>query len=268
MKILKIAGATFIAILLGLIFFVITDFTAIGLNIAYNRTGNAVFEWLTFPQEMDRLYLVVYPLSILAYAAIFFKCINKDKVRAQVNWDIKTGVICSILAGIAFGGISTVWVMFLKNTQLSNIGFIKSSLEYLNASSVNKPLNSFIISLVVAGILGPINEELIYRGVTFNFLEKRVNTKYALIVSSLLFGIIHLSFVQSVYAAIMGLISGIVYMKTRKLRWSILIHIIINVVATYELTSNSIWVAFTIIMCLPLLVMLYKLLKTKESYVY
>ncbi len=54
------------------------------------------------------------------------------------------------MAGIAFGGISTLWVMLLKNTALSNIGFIKSSLEYLNASSANKSTVSFIISLVVA----------------------------------------------------------------------------------------------------------------------
>lgn len=95
-----------------------------------------------------------------------------------------------------------------------------------------------------------------------------MNTKYALIVSSLMFGIIHLSFVQSVYATIMGLISGIVYMKTRKLRWSILIHITINTLVTYELTSNLIWVAFTIILFLPLGIMLYKLLKTKTNYAY
>ena len=268
MKILKIAWATFIAVLLGFIFFVITDLVLISLGFAYNKTGNAVLDWLTLPQEMDRIYLVIYPLSILVYSIIFFKWINKDKEEAQVHWDIKTGVVCSIMAGIAFGGISTLWVMFLKNTALSNIGFIKSSLEYLNASSANKSTISFIISLVVAGILAPINEEIIYRGVTFNFLEKRVNTKYALIVSSLMFGIIHLSFVQSVYATIMGLISGIVYMKTRKLRWSILIHITINTLATYELTSNLIWVAFTIIMFLPLGAMLYKLLKTKTNYAY
>ena len=138
----------------------------------------------------------------------------------------------------------------------------------MNASSANKSTVSFIISLVVAGILAPINEEIIYRGVTFNFLEKRVNTKYALIVSSLMFGIIHLSFVQSVYATIMGLISGTVYMKTRKIRWSILIHITINTLAIYELTSNLIWVAFTIILFLPLGIMLYKLLKTKTNYAY
>lgn len=267
-KILKIAWATVIAVLLGFIFFVITDLVIISLGFAYNKTGNAVLDWLTLPQEIDRIYLVIYPLSILVYSNIFFKWINKDKEEAQVHWDIKTGVVCSIMAGIAFGGISTLWVMFLKNTALSNIGFIKSSLEYLNASSANKSTVSFIISLVVAGILAPINEEIIYRGVTFNFLEKRVNTKYALIVSSLMFGIIHLSFVQSVYATIMGLISGTVYMKTRKIRWSILIHITINTLAIYELTSNLIWVAFTIILFLPLGIMLYKLLKTKTNYAY
>ena len=92
MKILKIAWATFIAVLLGFIFFVITDLVIISLGFAYNKTGNAVLDWLTLPQEMDRIYLVIYPLSILVYSIIFFKWINKDKEEAQVHWDIKSGV--------------------------------------------------------------------------------------------------------------------------------------------------------------------------------
>ena len=87
-------------------------------------------------------------------------------------------------------------------------------------------------------------------------------------MSSLLLGIVHLSFVQSVYATVMGLIAGIVYMKTRKLIWPVIIHITINTLATYELTSNLIWVTFTIIMFLPLGSMLYKLLRTKSNYAY
>ena len=161
-----------------------------------------------------------------------------------------------------------MWVEFLKNTPLSDVSFIKRSLEYLGASSANKSISSFMITLVVAGVLGPVTEELIYRGVIFGFLEKKVNSVYALIMSSLLFGIVHLSFVQSVYATVMGLIAGIVYMKTRKLIWPVIIHITINTLATYELTSNLIWVTFTIIMFLPLGSMLYKLLRTKSNYAY
>ena len=40
MKILKIAWATFIAVLLGFIFFVITDLVIISLGFAYNKTGH------------------------------------------------------------------------------------------------------------------------------------------------------------------------------------------------------------------------------------
>ena len=129
MKALKIFGATFLSVLLGLIFFVITELSVFTLNFAYSKTGNALLDWLTLPQEADRLYLVVYPLSIFIYSLIFFNWINKNKPKEDVHWDIKTGVICSIMAGIAFGGLSTVWVEFLKNTPLSDVSFIKRSLE-------------------------------------------------------------------------------------------------------------------------------------------
>lgn len=268
MKVLKALGATLLAMLIGIVFFIITELSVVILNVAYNKTGNAVLDWITAPQEPDRLYLVVYPLTILIYCLIFFIRINKNKVEADVHWDIKTGIICSIMAGIAFGGISTLWVEFLKHTPLSGIRFIKSSLEYLTASSGNRSAAAFTITILVAGILGPVTEELIYRGVIFRFLERRVNSIYALIVSSLLFGIVHMSFVQSVYAGIMGLIAGIVYMKTRKLIWPVIIHITINTLASFELTSNLIWVTFTILMFIPLGNILYRLLKTKAEYAY
>ena len=96
-------------------------------------------------------------------------------------------------------------------------------------------------------------------------LEKYSNKWTALILSSVMFGFVHLSFVQSVYAGIMGLIAGIVYMKTRKLIWPILMHITINTVSTFGLSSNIMWVIFTVIMLIPLGVIIRGLLKAKKD---
>ena len=117
----------------------------------------------------------------------------------------------------------------------------------------------------MAGILGPVTEELLYRGIIFGLLEKYSNKWTALILSSLMFGFVHLSFVQSVYAGIMGLIAGIVYMKTRKLIWTVLMHITINTVSTFGLSSNIMWVVFTVIMLIPLGVIIHSLLKAKKD---
>ena len=251
----------------ALSYFIITEISFWSLNLAYNSTGNPVLAWILDPNEAERLYLIVYPLSISIYLIIynmFFRA-DKNKLSADINWDLKTGVISSVILGIAFGGISTLWVEFLAHSPFANIDFIKTSLAYLKHSSTQTSTVSFITGILVAGILGPITEELLYRGIIFRLLEKYSNKWTALIVSSLMFGFVHLSFAQSVYAAIMGLIAGIVYMKTRKLAWTILIHITINTISTFGLSSNIIWVAFTVLMLIPLAIIIYRLLNTKKA---
>ena len=63
----------------------------------------------------------------------------------------------------------------------------------------------------------------------------------------------------------MGLISGIVYIKTGKLRWSMLIHITINTVATVAPVSNPAWVIFTVLMLIPFGVIFYRFFKSEKQ---
>lgn len=270
MKVKKIPGvilAVFLMLIAAISYFLITELSFWGLNLAYNSTGNTLLAWILEPTEAERLYLFVYPVSIAIYLIVYniFFRLNKSKIRASVNWDLKTGIISSVILGVAFGGISTLWVELLARSPLSNIDFIKISLAYLKHSSTQTSTATFITGLLVAGILGPVTEELLYRGIIFGLLEKYSNKWTALILSSVMFGFVHLSFVQSVYAGIMGLIAGIVYMKTRKLIWPILMHITINTVSTFGLSSNIMWVIFTVIMLIPLGVIIRGLLKAKKD---
>ena len=265
MKIVKAFLATLLAVFIGISLFIITPLSELALSIMYNNTGNNIFYWLINSIDPNRLYLAVYPLTIAIYAIIYFAWINRRKLKADTVWDAKTGIISSIIIGIAFGAISTLWVKILMNTPLSDIDFIKKSLEYLKFSADNSSGLSFFITLIVAGFLGPVSEELMFRGAVFRILERNVNKQYALIFSSLLFGLVHMSFVQSVYASIMGFISGIVYIKTGKLRWSMLIHITINTVVTVAPVSNPVWIIFTVLMLIPFGVIFYRFFKSEKQ---
>lgn len=62
-------------------------------------------------------------------------------------------------------------------------------------------------------------EEVIWRGVILHYFQKRWNQTFALAISSLLFGISHLSevgfgFPFMIYVTIVGVIFGTVYLKT------------------------------------------------------
>ena len=49
-----------------------------------------------------------------------------------------------------------------------------------------------------------------------------------MLVSALIFGLFHGNLSQFFYAVGLGLVFGYVYLRTRQLRWSILLHMIVN----------------------------------------
>ena len=88
----------------------------------------------------------------------------------------------------------------------------------------HKGIYAFILMVVV----GPVMEELIFRGIILDGLLKNYAPLKSILISSLLFGIVHLNPWQFVTALIIGIFSGWVYYKTRSLLASIIIHASVN----------------------------------------
>lgn len=91
-----------------------------------------------------------------------------------------------------------------------------------------------VITIAYAILLGPVLEELCFRGVVFGFLEKSgAGPAATIVISAILFGAIHLIPVQVVYAAFFGLFLGFLRYKYRSIKISILAHILFNFMGTY-----------------------------------
>ena len=87
------------------------------------------------------------------------------------------------------------------------------------------------MALVIAA---PILEELIFRGIMLDGLLRIYSPTKAVIVSSLLFGLIHLNPAQFVGGALVGGFMGWVYVHTRSVMATILIHASFNLTAFTE----------------------------------
>lgn len=87
--------------------------------------------------------------------------------------------------------------------------------------------NPIIVALYVVAV-GPIGEELIFRGVMLSKLKSTVPFLWANIIQALVFGIYHMDVIQGIYAFCMGIILGFVCHRMNSLFASILLHIIIN----------------------------------------
>lgn len=85
----------------------------------------------------------------------------------------------------------------------------------------------YVVFLVV-GVLAPIFEELMYRGVILNELLSGRRFFAANLLQALVFGIMHQNVIQGTYAAVLGFILGCAYKMTESIYMTMLTHFLFN----------------------------------------
>ena len=89
-----------------------------------------------------------------------------------------------------------------------------------------------ILSVVV---FAPILEEILFRGLIFESCRERFGGGAAVLISALLFGLVHGVPVQIINAFVVGLIFGYIYLRTGSLLSVILLHVFNNGIAYISL---------------------------------
>lgn len=86
---------------------------------------------------------------------------------------------------------------------------------------------SFIL-MCYSVILAPINEELIFRGVTMRLARQSLPFWGANLLQAVLFGILHGNWLQGCYAAALGILLGFIAEKGGSIYYSIFMHMLFN----------------------------------------
>ena len=96
------------------------------------------------------------------------------------------------------------------------------------------------VNVLVLVVIGPALEEFFFRRQIIDRLG-RFGEKQVILFSALAFGLFHMNLFQFFYAFLLGLVLGYVYTRSRKLRYTVAIHMIINlaggVLPTYFLQA-------------------------------
>lgn len=94
-----------------------------------------------------------------------------------------------------------------------------------------------ILMSINTGVVGPIGEEVFFRGFVYTGLRRKYGVRNGILLSSLFFGVTHGIPWQIPYAFVAGIILAAVYEKTGSLYSPILIHIINNSLAVIGIIS-------------------------------
>jgi membrane protease YdiL (CAAX protease family) len=97
------------------------------------------------------------------------------------------------------------------------------------------PLAASAMRVLAVGILGPIAEELVFRGWFFGLLDKRVGAPLTIFVTAVGWALLHYDYTWQVIAVIIvdGLLLGLARWKTRSVFPPIVMHALYNLYAIW-----------------------------------
>ena len=167
---------------------------------------------------------------------IYIRDNNKDR-RNGTFVKYKLNNILKYLLIIPFGVFNMLWAnYFVALLQLVMPKFMLES--YTDTQQIIEG-GGFLIQLLTAGIVAPIVEELIFRGLVYRRTKKMTGTIAAAILSAALFGVFHGNWVQAPYAFIIGIVAVFVYEKFKSIVAPIMLHMSANILSVLIMTMTS-----------------------------
>ena len=146
------------------------------------------------------------------------------------SWPLRLGTAkvmgLSLLGLILASGLSS-WSAHWVERVLHWPVTIQEAIPLVKYALVANPLAAFLSVVIV----GPVVEEILFRGLIYGALEKRLRVFGAILVSSFLFALVHLQVVYFIPIFCLGLVLGWARWKANSLGLPILIHVLNNGVA-------------------------------------
>lgn len=184
------------------------------INIKFQEiliTNKYVQELNGYLVENNIFILIILTLLLLP---ILVKKYKKQKLEEKIETSNKS--IIKIILIALFMAISLNLLFFLANNIFEFTNRYDSTVTHIS-------------TIITTGLLAPILEEFIFRGLIYNQLKKFNNKKTSIVLATLIFAFFHFELSQIIYTFIIGLYLTIVYEKTKSIKMSIMAHIIINV---------------------------------------
>ncbi len=202
--------------------------------------------------------VVCIPLCLKIYRRDQICAGEKKRNLPMTNKDI-------VVIVIAGASISLAGNNLISLTQLPQI--------FTGYEEVNETLygGGLLLQVLVAGIFGPIGEELSMRGISYMRMKRYWGRRCAIFFSAAVFGIYHMNVVQGIYAFVLGIFFAWVYDRYETLWAPIIAHMSANIFVIL-LSENTIvnnvlstMVGFCLATCISVLLFYYCMRFMKQT---
>lgn len=184
--------------------------------------------------QMLPRFIICYP----AFAAILLfmpkmkmpeKKMGAGKVTAAFFMTYSAALLSNVVALTLMLVFAVIRKLFFGGISLPGLG---SGLGLADILTGLHPL----LSLIFVVILAPIGEELLFR----KFLIERIygyGEAAAILLSGFMFGLYHGNLQQFIYATVIGCCFAYIYIRTGRIRYTIILHMLLNSMGSLVLGS-------------------------------
>ncbi len=187
-------------------------------KISYSKTEFLKYIKTIEYQEKLNNYINSKTLLIILITMIIFIPILTTiykKYKKENKFKIND-IFVPMLMGIS---ISLIYNITLYNLNKS-----------INFTDIFKPSPlPILVQIISSGICGPIIEELIFRGIVYNKLKAFNKPMTAIILTSIIFGVVHGNIINMIYAFGVSFIFIYLYEKYKSLKAPIIMHMFLNI---------------------------------------
>jgi membrane protease YdiL (CAAX protease family) len=199
---------------------------ALGTSYALRtRVGKHIMLALHIPVEaleanfLEWITLIVIAVSDIVSLVIFTLLWRKERKKSNSN-----NSKLSMLTAVLITCFSITFSLIINYVVAAVIQYFPSFAvveEFLS-------MGSLTFQLVFFCVVGPIVEELCFRGLILKRLLNWVPTRVAVLVTSFLFGLIHWNPLQSMYCFVVGIALALLYVRFRNIWAPVILHMVFN----------------------------------------
>ncbi len=185
----------------------------LGQNGASEFLDNNIYiQWLL---GVGPMYLIGFPIFYFIIRKM--KTVEGDRKKLSFKDFILLFLVSegAMYAGSLVGNYLNMIISTILGHEITN-----STAELIE----NSPM--WLIILIVV-VIGPIIEEMLFRKFMIDRLG-RYGDAVAITSSAIAFGFFHGNFYQFFYAAMLGFILGYIYTRTRDVKYTVIMHMLIN----------------------------------------
>lgn len=191
-------------------------------------TIGIIFAQFIFGTDNEN-YMLCKIIGSLVAIPVVYADYKKDLMltgRYGLKLEFSVQKIRNILAVIGI----ILCVSVSLNNLISMSPLVQMSEEYQSASDALYG-STIWLELLGSGLITPVLEELLHRGVVYGRLRRNVGLWPAVLVSALIFAVLHFNIVQFVYTFLLGIVLALFVEKSGRLYPAVIAHMAANILA-------------------------------------